>query len=110
MQVMSQEPSGTLRILVQAVTSKNMLASRPHTTGKDRVIYSGCSMGARTTSENQKLNVPAPGAYELPGKVIESPGKSIGARLNIGSKEGLLGPGPGAYAVDKLKDHNVKYS
>jgi len=56
------------------------------------------------------LNVPAPGAYELPSKVIESPGKSIGARLNIGSKEGLLGPGPGAYAVDKLKDHNVKYS
>jgi hypothetical protein len=67
-------------------------------------------MGARTTSENRKLNVPGPGVYELPGKIIESPGKSMGMRLKDGSKEGLLGPGPGAYAVDKLKEHNLKYS
>ena len=28
-----------------------------------------CSMGAKTQIENKKLNVPAPGAYNIPEKV-----------------------------------------
>ena len=67
-------------------------------------------MGARTTSENKKLNVPAPGAYDLPEKIVEHPGKSMGLRLSSGSREGSIGPGPGAYAIDKLKDNDLKYS
>ena len=52
-------------------------------------------MGAKTQTENKKLNVPAPGAYNIPEKVsamrgsnnflkiIESKGKTMGEKTII---------------------------
>lgn len=38
-------------------------------------------MGAKTTTENRKLNVPAPGSYDLPSKIVEGPAPSMGVKL-----------------------------
>jgi len=56
------------------------------------------------------LNVPAPGAYEIPAKIVESPGKSMGEKTVIKSLAGTLGPGPGGYNVDQQKKANFSYS
>ena len=40
-------------------------------------------MGSKAIAENKKLNVPGPGVYDIPNKLVESPGKSMGKRLNI---------------------------
>jgi len=42
--------------------------------------------------------------------LIESPGKSIGAKTQIKSLSGVLGPGPGGYSADKQKRGDLKYS
>jgi hypothetical protein len=68
------------------------------------------SMGARTNAENRKLNVPAPGAYDLPSKIVEGPAPSMGLKLQNQSLEGKLGPGPGGYTYDKQKVGNVSFS
>ena len=53
------------------------------------------SMGAKTQIENKKLDVPAPGAYNIPDKVsdrfifdlyfkvVESKGKTMGEKTKI---------------------------
>lgn len=60
--------------------------------------------------ENRKLNVPGAGSYDLPQKIIESPGKTMSKRLDIEALAGKLGPGPGGYSWDKLKVGNVAFS
>lgn len=67
-------------------------------------------MGAKTNLENGKLNVPGAGSYELPSKLSESPGKTMGQKLEIISLAGKLGPGPGGYNVDKQKTGDVAFS
>lgn len=72
-------------------------------------------MGAKTQLENKKLDVPAPGAYNIPDKVsktfgrnprvqlVESQGKTMGEKTKIKQLQGVLGPGPGGYDGNKLK-------
>ena len=38
------------------------------------------SMGAKVQTENTKLNVPGAGSYDLPQKLVESPGKTMGEK------------------------------
>ena len=40
---------------------------------------------------------PAPGDYSIPSKVVESPGKSIGQKLDGGIYPKSIGPGPAGY-------------
>ena len=67
-------------------------------------------MGAKTANENRKLNVPGAGSYDLPSKIIETPGTTMGIRLNNQTLEGKLGPGPGGYTYDKPRKDNVSFS
>jgi len=67
-------------------------------------------MGAKTTAENRKLNVPGAGSYYLPSKIIEGPAPSMGIKLTNQSLEGKIGPGPGGYTYDKLKIGNLSFS
>jgi hypothetical protein len=67
-------------------------------------------MGSKTQAENRKLNVPGAGSYDLPSRLIESPGVSMAVRLQNKSLAGVLGPGPGGYSADKLKRGNVAFS
>ena len=41
---------------------------------------------------------------------MESPGKSMGKKLEQQQLQGKLGPGPGGYNVDKQKKGNLSYS
>jgi len=66
-------------------------------------------MGAQTTAENRKLNVPGPGSYEIAGNIL-GPAPSFGIKLTNHSLEGKIGPGPGGYTYDKLKIGNVSFS
>lgn len=68
------------------------------------------SMGAKVQTENTKLNVPGAGQYEIPSKIVEKTGKSMGVRYEIKTLEGKLGPGPGGYTVDKQKKQNFSFS
>lgn len=43
-------------------------------------------------------------------QIIESPGKSMGVKLENKSNRGVLGPGPGGYNVDKFKRQDFSYS
>jgi hypothetical protein len=54
--------------------------------------------------------VPGAGTYNIPDKIIESPGKSMAAKLKNLSLEGKLGPGPGGYTVEKPRRDNLSYS
>lgn len=57
-----------------------------------------------------QLAVPGPTAYNMPSKISESTGKTIGTRHKSVSNDALLGPGPGAYTADKQKQKNFAYS
>jgi hypothetical protein len=66
-------------------------------------------MGAKLPTEGKKLDVPAPGTYVIPGKVVESQGKSMGIKLSNETLAGKLGPGPGGYSYDKPRRNNVSF-
>jgi len=53
---------------------------------------------------------PGPNSYNLPSKIVESQGKSMGMKTESKHRAGALGPGPGGYSADKMKQNNVKYS
>ena len=55
-------------------------------------------------------NTPGPGAHSLPGKVIESPGKTFSMKLEPKSVQGMLGNGPGSYNPNFAKKLNHSYS
>jgi hypothetical protein len=92
----------TTKTLDQEATSPIWLQkSRLQFIGKGFHKLTYYSMGAKTNLENGRLNVPGAGSYDLPSKIVESPGKTIGQKLDITSLAGKLGPGPGGYNVDK---------
>lgn len=67
-------------------------------------------MGAKTFGNKDKLNVPGPNSYDLPSKIVESQGKTMGAKSPSKHQAGELGPGPSGYTYDKAKKDNVKFS
>lgn len=54
----------------------------------------------------------SPDRYDIPSKIVESPGKTMGARFGgvIQSAARLAVPGPGQYAADKQKAENYSFS
>lgn len=70
------------------------------------------TMGERLSSKSDsRYQTPSPDKYNLPSKMIEHPGKTIGMKLKDTSLEKKLNdPGPGAYNGEKLKKNNLQYS
>ena len=67
-------------------------------------------MGAKLTDIDKRTSV-SPNAYNIPSKIIEKQGKSMGQKLKPGEIGGkTLAPGPGAYDQEKLKRKNLQYS
>lgn len=57
-------------------------------------------MGAKHAKIGKNVGA-APGQYNIPSKISESPGKTMGARLISSMQPGSQGPGPGQYQGDK---------
>lgn len=74
------------------------------------------SMGAKFVEKKNTATMnPAASMYNLPSKIIESPGKSFGGKLNYEEKrtQGTIGTGPGGYDHErsmKLRNKNLYYS
>lgn len=66
------------------------------------------SFGGKYPTKITSIDTPGAGSYSIPTKIIESTGKTMGAKSE--SKTKLLGPGPGGYNVDKAKRNDLKYS
>jgi hypothetical protein len=71
------------------------------------------TMATKTANpQTTNLKTPSSHAYNIPSKMIESPGKTMAARDNYDSKHlpGMLGPGPSGYNADKPKKYNSKFT
>ena len=67
-------------------------------------------MGAKL-QDIDKRHSPSPQAYNIPSKIIEKQGKSMGQKLKPGEIGGkTLAPGPGAYNQDIMKRKNLQYT
>lgn len=54
-------------------------------------------MGAKVNEVDKRIIV-SPQAYNIPSKIIEKPGNTMGAKLKGSMDSGSISPGPGAYA------------
>ena len=68
-------------------------------------------MAGRLAAIDKRVS-PSPDAYNIPSKMVEKAGKSMGMRLQstLLSKAKMNDPGPGNYNVDKTKKDDYKYS
>ena len=66
------------------------------------------SLGVKSVKKEPEV-IPGAGQYELPSKIIESPGKSIAKKHSEKNLPGHLGNGPGAYNPSGL-GKNARYS
>ena len=68
-------------------------------------------MAPRIDSTGKKSLGPGPGGYDIPSKMVEKPGKSMGTRLqsSLDGKSNLF-PGPGTYEGEKLKSDDFKFT
>ena len=57
------------------------------------------SMAARLKQTDKRVSA-SPDRYDIPSKILETPGKTMAARLTSQAHR-LSAPGPGAYTVDK---------
>lgn len=68
-------------------------------------------MGAKLETVDKRV-APSPDAYNIPSKMVEKTGKSMGMKLHstllVKGKE--KEPGPGNYNVDKAKQKDYRYS
>ena len=53
-------------------------------------------MGAKHNSVSKQVGA-GPGQYNIPSKISESPGKSMGVKFKGSMQPGSQGPGPGQY-------------
>lgn len=69
------------------------------------------SMGARIMLKDRRISA-SPDRYNIPSKILESPGKTMGAKLgsSIASVGRIRVPGPGTYAGEKYKVNDLKFS
>ena len=68
-------------------------------------------MRPKVNTESKKLNVPGAGSYEIKTLIgKDAVSKTMGSKLNLKPLDGVLGPGPGGYDVDKVKKGNLRYS
>jgi hypothetical protein len=66
-------------------------------------------MGAKFEGVDKRVIV-SPQAYNIPSKIIEQPGKSMGQKLKGSLETNSFSPGPGAYVQEKAKIGNLSYS
>lgn len=68
-------------------------------------------MAAKVQAVDKRVSA-SPDQYNLPSKLVESPGKTMGMRLtgSLNSMGRLNVPGPGQYQVGALKSKDYKYS
>jgi hypothetical protein len=59
-------------------------------------------MGGKSKEIDERVS-PGPSAYNIPSKLVESAGKSMGVRLKGSMDATGDSPGPGAYLQDKAK-------
>ena len=64
-------------------------------------------MGAKITTVDKRV-APGAGTYEIPSKMVEKQGKSMGQKLesSLVKRSSAAEPGPNAYQVGKAKDGN----
>jgi hypothetical protein len=67
------------------------------------------SLGVKPVAKEPET-IPGAGHYELPSKLIESPGKSIAKRYPEKDIQGHLGNGPAAYNPSGKKNNDFKFS
>ena len=68
------------------------------------------SMGQRYEAVDKRVIV-SPAQYNIPSKMVERPGKSIGAKLGSAIMNKTMNvPGPGTYKQDKMKSGDFRYS
>lgn len=68
------------------------------------------SMAAKLSVVDKRVSA-SPDKYDIPSKIIESQGKTMGEKLPGSMSGGRLAvPGPGQYAADKQKSDDFKYS
>jgi hypothetical protein len=68
-------------------------------------------MGAKLGNDLGKSFGPAPGHYDIPSRMAESPGKTMGKKLDSSLVTGDINvPGPGQYNIEKLKKENYQYT
>lgn len=74
---------------------------------KDLKSEPAYSMGAKVNTIDKRI-APSPDAYNIPSKMIEKTGKSMGIKLHstLLQKGKINDPGPGNYNVDKAKQNN----
>lgn len=66
-------------------------------------------MGAKISDIDKRVS-PSPQAYNIPSKMVENVGKSMGQKLKGSLEVGTIAPGPGAYKQEKAKVGNLSYS
>ena len=59
-----------------------------------------CSMGSKLVDIDKRLS-PSPQAYNIPSKMVEKQGKTMGERLKGSLSPTSIAPGPGAYVQEK---------
>ena len=67
------------------------------------------SMGSKFEGVDKRIIV-SPQAYNIPSKIVENVGKSMGAKLKGSMEVGSIAPGPGAYVSEKAKTGDLSYS
>jgi len=69
------------------------------------------SMAARLKVVDKRVSA-SPDQYNIPSKMVEAQGKTMGMRLgsSLSQASKLQAPGPGAYGMDKAKLGNFQYS
>lgn len=69
------------------------------------------SMAAKLKVIDKRISA-SPDQYNIPSKIVEKPGRTMGMRLggSLSQASKMIAPGPGTYLQDKSKQDNFKYS
>jgi hypothetical protein len=79
----------------------------------DKTSNAKYSIGAKLVdnANKEKANFPGPSQYQIPSRLSESPGKTMGIKLKSSLEGGPMNvPGPGTYLGDKQKKDNYQYT
>ena len=66
-------------------------------------------MGSRINTVDKRIIV-SPQAYNIPSKVVEGQGATMGIKLKGSMDTNSISPGPGTYVAEKVINNNLTYS
>ena len=72
-------------------------------------LYKFLRMGPKLKDIDKRMS-PGPANYNIPSKMVEKVGKSMGERLPGTIGQPTIAPGPGAYAQEKSKKDDISFS